>query len=56
MNVEMGLRPGNSSSGNICFEFSVMCLCSVSRMVVVLAVKLLGTRGGGGETSGFSVK
>ncbi len=25
-----GLRPHNSFSGNICFEFSVLCLCSVS--------------------------
>jgi hypothetical protein len=24
-----GLRPCNSFSGNICFEFSVLCLCSV---------------------------
>jgi hypothetical protein len=28
MNVEMGLRPRNSFAGNICFEFSVLCLCS----------------------------
>ncbi len=29
MNVELGQRPGNFFSGNICFEFSVLCLCSV---------------------------
>ncbi len=29
MNVEMGLWPHNSFSGNICFEFSVLVLCSV---------------------------
>jgi hypothetical protein len=29
MNVEMwGLRPRNSFSGIICFDFSVLCLCS----------------------------
>jgi hypothetical protein len=28
MNVEIGLRPRNSFSGNVCFEFSVLCLCS----------------------------
>ncbi len=26
---KLRLRPRNSSSGNICFEFSVLCLCSV---------------------------
>ncbi len=26
---KLGLRPHNSFSGNICFEFSVLCLCSV---------------------------
>ncbi len=25
----LGLRPRNSFSENICFEFSVLCLCSV---------------------------
>jgi hypothetical protein len=25
---KLGLRPCNSFSGNICFEFSVLCLCS----------------------------
>jgi hypothetical protein len=27
---KLGLRPRNSFSGNICFEFSVLCLCSGS--------------------------
>ncbi len=27
-NMKVGLRPLNSFSGNICFEFSVLCLCS----------------------------
>ncbi len=26
---ELGLQPCNSFSGNICFKFSVLCLCSV---------------------------
>jgi hypothetical protein len=26
----VGLRPRNSFSGNICFKFSVLCLCRVS--------------------------
>jgi hypothetical protein len=30
MNVELGLWPCNSFSGNICFQFSVLVLCSVS--------------------------
>jgi hypothetical protein len=29
MNVEIGLEPCNSFSGNICFEFSAFVLCSV---------------------------
>jgi hypothetical protein len=28
---KLGLRPRNSFSGNICFKFSVLCLCSVGR-------------------------
>ncbi len=28
MNVELGTRPRSFMSGNICFEFSVHCLCS----------------------------
>ncbi len=28
---KLGLRPRNSFSGNICFKFSVLCLCSVLR-------------------------
>jgi hypothetical protein len=27
---KLGLRPHNSFSGNICFEFSVLCLCTVN--------------------------
>ncbi len=27
---KLGLRPHNSFSGEICFEFSVLCLCSVT--------------------------
>jgi hypothetical protein len=27
---QLGLRPHNSFSGNICFEFSVLCLCSAA--------------------------
>ncbi len=26
---KLGQRPSNYFSGNICFEFSVLCLCSV---------------------------
>jgi hypothetical protein len=29
---ELGLRPRNFISGNICFEFSVYCLCSAARL------------------------
>jgi hypothetical protein len=29
MNMEIGTVARNSFSGNICFEFSVLCLCSV---------------------------
>jgi hypothetical protein len=29
MNVEIGTETGNFFSGNICLEFSVLCLCSV---------------------------
>ncbi len=29
MNVEIGLRPRNYISENICFEFSVLSLCTV---------------------------
>jgi hypothetical protein len=28
MKVETGTEPRNSFSGNICFEFSVLCRCS----------------------------
>jgi hypothetical protein len=30
VNVEIGTEVNNSFSGNICFEFSVLCLCSVA--------------------------
>jgi hypothetical protein len=30
---KLGLRPRNSFSGNICFEFSVLCLCSVEELL-----------------------
>jgi hypothetical protein len=34
MNVEIGTeRPCNSFSGNICFEFSLLCLCSASTIL-----------------------
>jgi hypothetical protein len=33
MNVEVGLWPRNSFSGNICFEFSVLCVCSGGQKV-----------------------
>ncbi len=29
---KLGLRPCNSFSGNTCFEFSVLCLCSVPKV------------------------
>ncbi len=32
---KLGLRPCNSFYGNICFEFSVLCLCSVGRRVLL---------------------
>ncbi len=32
---KVGLWPRNSFSGNICFEFPVLCLCSVRRYVVL---------------------
>jgi hypothetical protein len=31
MNVEIGLRPRNSFSGNICFEFLALSLCRVGK-------------------------
>ncbi len=34
MHVEIGteaVRPRNSFSGNICFEFSVLCICSAGK-------------------------
>jgi hypothetical protein len=33
MNVELGVKPRSSFSGNICFEFSVFCLCSVVKEI-----------------------
>ncbi len=32
--VKLGLRPCSSFSGNICFEFSVLCLCSTGLLCV----------------------
>ncbi len=37
---KLGLRPRNSFSGNICFEFSVLCLCSVMHVKGVFNFKL----------------
>ncbi len=34
---KLGLWPRNSFSGNICFEFSVFCLCSVLYQVLEIA-------------------
>ncbi len=36
---KLGLRPWNSFSGNICFEFSVLCLCSAVSINVLRASK-----------------
>jgi hypothetical protein len=33
--LKLGLRPRNSFSGNICFKFSLLCLCSVSTVYAV---------------------
>jgi hypothetical protein len=35
---KLGLWPRNSSSGNMCFEFSVLVLCSVGERVLVTEV------------------
>ncbi len=36
MNVEIGLRPRNSFSGNICFQFLVLVLGSVIFMNIII--------------------
>ncbi len=36
MNVEIGIGPHSSFSGNICFEFSVQCLCSEALNISIL--------------------
>jgi hypothetical protein len=38
---KVGLWPHNSFSGNICFEFSVLCLCSVRRYKVLGSIYVL---------------
>jgi hypothetical protein len=43
MNVDW---PRNSFSGNICFEFSVLVLCSVYSMRLLENTALLGVAGG----------
>ncbi len=50
---KLGLRPRNSFSGNICFEFSVLCLCSALTSPWFLCSRvILGERGGEGERKG----
>ncbi len=48
---KLGLRPSNSFSGNICFEFSELCLCSVylflSRRGCVIGGPAIGRVGAG---------
>ena len=40
MNGEIALRPQNSFSGNICFKFSVLVLCSVLKKTLALHAHL----------------
>jgi hypothetical protein len=47
---KLGLRPSNSFSGNICFEFSVLCLCSVYLLLsrgCVIGRPMIGRVGAG---------
>jgi hypothetical protein len=41
---KLGLRPRNSFSGNICFEFSVLCLCIVVHEKQILKKVRIKTR------------
>ncbi len=55
---KLGLRPGNSFSGNICSEFSVLCPCSVGKNIFPLALCTLErislhTRGKGDDNRIF---
>ncbi len=36
---QLGLKPHNSFSGNICFDFLVLCLCSVRSIVARIGVR-----------------
>ena len=40
---KLGLRPSNFFSGNICFEFSVLCLCSVTHHTLTTQLSVLLT-------------
>ncbi len=44
MNVELGLWPRNSFSGNIYFEFSVLCLCRLYFRTLAICFKFLECR------------
>jgi hypothetical protein len=46
MNVEIGLSLRNSFSGNICFEFSVLSLCSAGAPQYVVPILTWPGQGG----------